>query len=58
MGSTSRNKKGYSRQELRVRPGLKELAAAVIEQWVLDGRPKADMPQIEIWKKVVLYDVH
>jgi len=36
------------------------IAAAVIQQWVADGKPKADEPIINIWKQVLkeglLYD--
>ena len=40
-------KKGWTKKELSLRSGMKELAAAVIEQWVADKKP-AD-PGIEPW---------
>lgn len=44
--------KPWTRKELSMRIGFGELAAAVIEQWVRDGRPSSDREAMEYWFKV------
>ena len=46
--------KPWTKRELRVvtKP-VEELAKAVIWQWHLDGEPKADLPAIQYWTKVL-----
>lgn len=44
--------KPWTRKELSMRIGFGELAAAVIEQWVRDGRPAADREAMDYWFKV------
>lgn len=46
----------YTRRELSLRPGIRQLAAAVLEQWVADGKPSSDQPSIDIWIRVMTYD--
>lgn len=43
----------WTKTELTLRPGPKELAKAVIEQWHLDGEPECDRAAIEYWKGVI-----
>lgn len=43
----------WTRREMRPRPGLVELAKAVIEQWKADGMPAVDKAAIEAWKGIV-----
>lgn len=48
-----RNKKDrWTKKELSLRVGIKQLAIAVIEQWIADGKPEADKQIIEAWKKI------
>lgn len=44
--------KPWTRKELSLRIGFGELAKAVIEQWVKDGRPAADREAMQYWFKV------
>lgn len=44
--------KPWTRKELSMRIGFGELAKAVIEQWVRDGRPAADHEAMDYWFKV------
>lgn len=44
--------KPWTRKELSMRIGFGELATAVIEQWVRDGRPSSDREAMEYWFKV------
>lgn len=46
-------KKKWTRRELTLRPGMNELAQAVIEQWVKDGKPVSDIEGIKCWKEVL-----
>jgi len=48
-----KSKKKWTRKELTLRPGMNELAQAVIEQWVKDGKPVTDMEGIQYWKEVL-----
>ena len=43
----------WLKKELTLRPGIKELAKAVIEQWQDDGCPACDAEAIKYWKKIV-----
>lgn len=43
----------YTKKELKPRQGFKELAMAVVEQWILDGKPECDKPSIDIWLKFI-----
>ena len=44
--------KPWTRKELSMRIGFGELAAAVIKQWVRDGRPSSDREAMEYWFSV------
>lgn len=47
----------YTRNELTVKKnGYKDLALAVMKQWVSDGRPEKDRSAMEAWRKVATYD--
>lgn len=46
------NDKPWTRKELSMRIGFGELATAVIEQWVRDGRPSSDREAMEYWFSV------
>lgn len=47
----------WTRDELTLKCGPKELAIAVIKQWHEDGEPKADKPAIDYWFKIIkLYE--
>lgn len=48
----SRPKEEWTKRELTLRSGVIELAKAVIEQWVLDGRPEKDLEAIKFWEKI------
>lgn len=48
----------YTRDELTLKCGLQALAAAVIRQWQLDGKPEKDMEFIHIWKDIALMEGH
>ena len=43
----------WTRDELTLKCGPKELAIAVIKQWHEDGEPKADKSAIEYWFKII-----
>ena len=43
----------YTKRELTLRSGPVQLAIAVIEQWVLDGKPKADEEAVKYWQGIV-----
>jgi len=49
---SGKNDKPWTRKELSLRIGFSELAKAVIEQWVKDGRPAADREAMNYWFKV------
>jgi len=42
----------WTKRELTLRLGPAELASAVIEQWIKDGKPECDRPAIEAWMKI------
>lgn len=44
--------KKWTKKELSLRSGIKELAQAVLEQWVKDGKPKD--PGIRTWQDIYL----
>lgn len=46
------NDKPWTRKELSMRIGFGELAVAVIEQWIRDGRPSSDREAMEYWFSV------
>lgn len=46
---------GYTERELSLRPGIRQLASAVVEQWVRDERPVTDLPNIEVWIKIMTF---
>ena len=43
----------WTRDELTLKCGPKELAIAVIKQWHEDGKPKADLPAIKYWFNII-----
>lgn len=45
--------KPWTKKELSMRVGVEELAKAVIWQWHLDGEPKADLPAIKYWERIL-----
>lgn len=45
--------KKWTRSELTLKPGLKNLAEAVIRQWHIDGEPECDIETIYLWKKLL-----
>ena len=45
--------KEWTKRELTLRSGPVELAKAVIEQWVLDGKPERDREAIKYWENIV-----
>ena len=47
-----RNKR-WTKRELTLRPGVVELAKAVIEQWKRDGCPAKDAEAIKYWEGIV-----
>ena len=49
----------YTKEEKRVvKNGVVSIAAAVIKQWILDGRPKCDMPGIMPWINILKQYYH
>lgn len=46
-------KDAWTKKELSLRPGVRQLAQAVIEQWLKDGKPKKDYPQIKLWADII-----
>lgn len=48
-----KRKKKWTKRELTLRSGMSELAQAVIEQWVKDGKPVTDIEGIQCWKEVL-----
>lgn len=52
--SDVRSDEKWTRDEMRVhKNGMSALAAAVIKQWQLDGKPEADRQAIEAWRRVI-----
>lgn len=49
----SDDKENYTRKEMTLRSGVVELAKAVIEQWIRDGKPARDKAAIKYWKEVI-----
>ena len=45
--------KPYTKKELILRSGPVELAKAVIEQWIADGKPQKDAEAIKYWQGVI-----
>lgn len=43
----------WTKSELTLKTGPVELARAVIQQWINDGRPKADEAAIKYWQGVI-----
>ena len=43
----------WTKGELSLKPGYQHLAKEIIKQWVRDGKPESDRPQIEIWRRVL-----
>jgi hypothetical protein len=50
---SNKPKDHWTKAELTLRLGPIELAKAVIEQWVRDGKPKADEQAIKYWQGVI-----
>lgn len=48
----SKPKDHWTKRELTLRQGVKELAKAVIEQWILDGKPECDAEVIKLWENI------
>lgn len=48
----SKPKDHWTKRELTLRQGVKELAKAVIEQWIEDGKPECDAEVIKLWKSI------
>jgi len=45
----------WKKRELRVHNnGIYDLAKEVIKQWNTDGRPRGDMPGVEVWADVLV----
>lgn len=50
----TRQSEGWSKSELRVhKDGIAALAAAVVKQWIEDGKPKADAEGIKPWLAIL-----
>lgn len=47
-----KKEKKWTKKELSLRSGIKELAQAVLEQWVKDGKPRD--PGIKTWQDIYL----
>lgn len=45
----------WTKRELTLRCGVVELAKAVIEQWIKDGRPACDRESIIFWKQIACW---
>lgn len=45
--------KKWTKRELTLRPGVIELAKAVIEQWKADGCPQSDLECIKYWQSII-----
>lgn len=43
----------WTKRELTLRLGPVELASAVIEQWIADGKPECDKETIQAWYGIV-----
>lgn len=43
----------WTKSELTLKCGIKELAKAVIKQWHKDGRPQRDAESIKWWGKIL-----
>jgi len=52
-----RPKTRWTKRELTLRQGVQQLAKAVIEQWVEDGKPECDKQVIEYWKAIANFEV-
>lgn len=48
-----KKEKPWTKKELTLRLGPVELARAVIEQWIADGRPAKDVEAIKYWQGVI-----
>ena len=45
---------GYKRHEIKImKDGYYDLAKEVIRQWNQDGKPRGDLPGIQMWKEVL-----
>lgn len=42
----------WTKKELTLRSGLQELALAIIERWVKDGKPEKDLKIIKCWQQI------
>lgn len=48
------NKDNWTRQELTLKKdGYIDLIIAIIKQWVDDGKPVSDLPQIKLWVQLL-----
>ena len=52
-----RPKDRWTKRELTLRQGVQQLARAVIEQWIEDGKPECDKQVIEYWKAIADFEV-
>lgn len=52
----SRPKDRWTKRELTLRSGIIELAKAVIEQWVEDGKPEKDTEVIKFWQSIADFE--
>ena len=43
----------WTKKELTLRLGPIELASAVIEQWIKDGKPECDRDMIQAWYEII-----
>lgn len=48
----SKPKDRWTKRELTLRQGVKELAKAVVEQWIEDGKPECDAEVIKLWESI------
>lgn len=44
----------WTKDELRLKHGVYDLAKDVIKQWNLDGRPQCDKESVDIWKELLI----
>lgn len=52
----SKPKDRWTKRELTLRSGIIELAKAVIEQWIEDGRPEKDAEVIKFWQAIADFE--
>ena len=52
----SKPKDRWTKRELTLRSGIIELAKAVIEQWIEDGKPEKDAETIKFWQAITAFE--